>query len=57
MGLVEPALAFVDPRNFDQGNGNATGLFLLSESRQGKLIVRQRFEKMMLMVVDFPDSK
>jgi len=50
-------LAFIDPRNLHQRGGDALGLSLLPEFRQGQVVIRQRLREMFLLIMDCPDAK
>ena len=57
MGIMELTLTFIHLCNFHQRRGNAARLLLLPERRQCELIVGERFGKVLLVIVDFPDPE
>ncbi len=57
VGISEFALAFVDPSDLHQCDGNASRLFLFAKARQGELVVRERFGKVLLKLVRLADSQ
>jgi hypothetical protein len=57
VGLLQMALAFIDPRDLHQRGGDALGLSFLPEFRQGQVVVRQRLREMFLLIMDRPDAK